>query len=47
MGGDSNNLFIESKGRGTDVLDKALIGTGNHNWNTFFRVEDDGTVILN
>ena len=47
MGGDCNNLFIESKGRGTDVLDKALIGTGNHNWNTFFRVEDDGTVILN
>ncbi len=47
MGGDSNNLFIESKERGIDVLDKASIGTGNHNWDIFFRVEDDGTVILN
>ena len=47
MGGDSNNLFIESKERGTDVLDKASIGTGKHDWDKFFRIKDDGTVILN
>lgn len=47
MGGDSNNLFIESKEREIDVLDKASIGTEKLDWDIFFRVEDDGTVILN
>ena len=47
IGGDFRNLFITTNGWKIDVLDKASLGTGNHNWDIFFRVEDDGTVILN